>query len=124
MRYIYTTIFILLIFAASALGVNYLTGSGAKLSDIPVDSDFTSNGYMKRTALGVYGIDAGTGGGGDGFTEDCTVETFTGADTTPDISNGTSDIVRCWVTNGTATITDFDIGVDALPVLSLSLIHI
>lgn len=36
----------------------YLTpsGSGASLTDIPLDADFTSNGFMLRTSAGAYGI--------------------------------------------------------------------
>jgi len=36
------------------------SGSGANLTGIPLDSDFTSNGLMKRTGDGIYTVDTNT----------------------------------------------------------------
>lgn len=46
----------------------------------------------------------------DRFTEGVSIQTFTDEDTSPDVSNGTSEIVRFWKTGNTAatTIDDFD----------------
>ena len=49
-------IIFILLFVVSAFGVRYLTGSGAKLTDIPVDSDFDSNGLLRRTGAGTYDV--------------------------------------------------------------------
>jgi hypothetical protein len=48
----------------------------------------------------------------DRFTESVTVQSFTAADTSPDVSNGGSDLHRCWITDGVVTIIDFDDGDD------------
>jgi hypothetical protein len=50
----------------------------------------------------------------DRLTEGVTMQAFTNADATPDVTNGATPIVRFWQTGGTGatTITDFDDGDD------------
>lgn len=90
-------------------------GSGASLTDIPLDSDFSSNGIMERTGAGTYGIaTAGTDyiDPSQRFTANITIQEFGNADTTPDVSAAATGINNFYYSNANGTITDFDDGDD------------
>lgn len=61
---------------------------------------------------GVWELSASNIGQNERLSQGLTVHTFTAADTTPDITNGTSSVAQFWRSVDTTTITDFDDGND------------
>jgi len=100
----------------------------SKLATLVGANEVYSNGWNADTGLAekddiydyLHGFDSDDDGsftdepwysaGSERFSQGLTIQTFTGSDATPDVTNGGTSVVQLWRSVDTTTITDFDDG--------------
>jgi len=91
---------------ASGVGTALTALNGENIQDDTIDDDSID---LTDVTLADFTDDIGAQ---KRLTQGVTIQTFTAADATPDVSNGGTSVVQLWRSVDTTTITDFDDGDD------------
>ena len=91
---------------ASGVGTALTALNGENIQDDTIDDDSID---LTDVTLADFTDDIGAV---KRFSQGLTIQTFTAADATPDVSNGGTSVIQLWRSVDTTTITDFDDGND------------
>jgi len=114
MKYLSLTLLLIFTLYASVFGADYTADKTIdELAD--VSGAMTSNTLIPaqdmddQDRIGTIAISDITAGLSTArFSQGVTIQTFTGSDATPDVTNGGTEVVQLWRSIDTTTITDFD----------------